>query len=368
MRTAAIALLLIAACSMAEELQYAVHWRAYLDALADEDYDAAAESSYAAWQSAERELGDTDVTAALAYLYGRQVIFDDVENAYPALRRARRLSHAGKSNLYENDLNLYYAYADLMSGNFQLAEIYAFQRAMAEMEEPEVASEMSVFWPIPSNNEFPVHAVARRLRNASAIYERTAGRVPVEERDIAMALLFRGAARIVLPTHSGRDLVEAQHDLMLSCSLLPRPDTAARYDPLMAQNLAWQLVARAAAYRINRIDLLDRDTDPKMAGVVCKWTTKILDSDFAAGCQYRQWSLEPAWLPRGLGSAGRYGAVVFVYQLSEDLDILRPRILAEAPTKRYGDAMLDFLIGNRIDTDDADDRCRRDVIDWRYYR
>lgn len=364
---AAVVLILIAAGSQAGELRFPVLQRAYFDALENGDENAASEFAYSAWQAAEKELGDSGITATLAYLYGRQVILSDVELAAQALKRAKRLSEAGKVDLYETDLELYYAYADLVSGRFKLSEARSLAKALADVDGQKTESELAVIWPAAASNEYPVGAQVERLREAAAIYAPEIGPVPVDARSLARALMFRGAVRVVSPGSSRQDIVAADQDFLLACSLLPAPRSIGSYDPMLAQSLAWQMLARGIAKKLGLQDMREDPSYAKLDGVSCRWQTEDFASDLAAGCEYRTW--RPVWAPLNnyRKPGDNYDAVVYGFQLDQNLNILEPRILAEAPKRRHGEETLRRMTGNHVAADGVGNVCRRDVISSWYY-
>lgn len=362
-----MSLLLIAPSSMAAEAKFRVFQMASSAALVDGDEAAAVEFAYSAWQSAERERGDSRVTAALAYLYAKLAIVSDVETAYQALRRAKKLEETGKADLYEQDLELYYAYADLVSGRFLLSEARAFLEARAGMAGRNTESELSVIWDTAATDDYPVDKHVERLQQAAAIYAPEVGPIPVDARSVARALMFRGAVRIISPDSSRQDLIAADQDFILACSLLPEPESASTYDPMRAQSVAWQILALGLNYRNNDTE---KRTDPsyaKLEGVSCNWQTKIGDIEFARGCEYHRWKPALALFDNLRKPGDFYGAVLYAYRLDRDLNMLEPRILAEVPKTRHSSETLDALTGNRIDADDVDRACHQDVLSWWYY-
>ncbi len=234
----------LSATAYAQE-SYGTHFKAYQAAQASGDYKKAAAEARAAWQAAETELGDNELTGILAYNYGSIAVTSDPKSAVKPLKRAKKIHDKGLTKLPLDKIKGYLAYTDYAATPGQETAVKLREALSLSLKNGIPELDDAFMW----LNMATLEAKQLRIWNAEPAAQMVVK--SIESRGLEDAsrpalnnmLIIRASAGL-----SGRDrtperIAWALDDLeRVIESLGPQKDTESA-DPVFATALAWKSVA-----------------------------------------------------------------------------------------------------------------------------
>jgi Gram-negative bacterial TonB protein C-terminal len=338
---AAAAVTIMGAARAQDDPAYLAEYKAYNQAMSAGDREAAERHGLAAWQAAEEALGDNQLTGILAFNYGQLVIFTDPKAARTALRRAKKLQNDGVVELPETDLNLFLAYAEFAVSDGRWRQANQLRNALIAIEEKGAPtnSDIATMWYKLAFSDFSRKRYKHAIESASKAETAFLVSSPENYRQRANAILIGGAARL-LPFPLTVDNTQAAHnEFSRAQNLFPPQKDLDSFDPLLAQILGWDAAADAVLGSLGEEDYPDHENidqnDPTQYYSPIFEQEEKSDEECGVG-----WDRDPPKYPSQAGWKGYIGAVIIGYNLSDDTLVHDARILAEVPTKIFGDAVL----------------------------
>ena len=356
----------------AQKNAYLDEYNAYNAALDAGDQAAAARHGYAAWQAAEKELGDHELTAVLAYNYGQLLLYSDTAAALRALKRASALQQNGVADLPEAELALYLAYAEFAIDKATRANRDALRQALLALERNgvEANEDMAAMWhqigvAYLSDKDFD-DAYESAINAETAI----AASAPGNYRRRAEALLVASIAKITDRSGTTDDLLSANRHLVDAAGLFPPQHSIESFDPLLAQIFAWNLAAQmsfethenlTSAYatqnRATRIDVTKAPGFANLAdnGFIQFNLSRVFPERESLESCGTSWAFSPnVRYPQNLANRGIIGAVVLGYKLGDDVYVKEPKILAQVPDLSFGKEAMRTISKWRLENPPAD--------------
>ena len=346
--------------TVAQAQTYADEYQAYLKSLERLDQEGAAEHAYAAWRDAEKQLGDHELTAVLAYNYGQLVLFDDPATALKALKRTRALLEDGvAAELPQKALQLYIAYAEFTVSGGKFSKSGPLRRALSELDQSGAQPTRSTarMWFELATADM----LNKRYDAAQQSTERAraaiAGARPGDTDTLAKAIIMQGAAYLFDKSRRKPNIIEAVHHFREAIALYPPQDSIDAFDTTFAQALGWEYAAKVvfeqAGYR-DRDYPEDQDEGRELI--------KGRPTEKHEKCNV-EWEERPAPdYPSGALTEGYVGAVIIGYHLKENkaVDI---RVLSEVPAGKFSEATLESAQKWRLKHPPLDTpECRTDYI------
>ena len=336
-----IPFVLAAVAARADNQQYLVEYRAFREALAAGNGDAAASHARSAWQAAETELGSHHTTGILAYNYGRLVVFYDAGHSLAPLRRVSELQASGTVDLSTTEFQMYMDYAEFATNGFRQPQAKKLRKSLETFEEgrAESSPDAASIWLRLAASDLAAERFRSALKTATRAEATIASVLPDQPRELAEAILIAGIARLVPYPRTVDDVQTAHNDFGRARRLFSPQQDIDTFDPLLAQILAWNGAASAALHSLGKKEYPDHaDTDSRSDPGPKMFEYQL---DESIDCAKVAWLEKPA--PRFPISAlrrGSIGAVFVGYRLGEDLAVHDARILAEVPAAEFGETAL----------------------------
>lgn len=213
----------------------------YSAALDRNDIPAAIGHGETAWEAAEAELGDNELTAILAFNYGSLVIMSDPDKGKKPLKRAEKLAKAGVAPLPMDKLKAYLAYVDYAAGPDQ-ASVNVVRPALdAIAVNGAPALEDSFMW----QNIAYTEAKQFRLWNAGPFAQGViaalegSGAAASGGSVLNNALMIRAASRLSGRERTPTNIALAHDDLDRIIETYGPQDSVEAFDPVLAEAYAW---------------------------------------------------------------------------------------------------------------------------------
>ena len=338
-------ILVAVSTASADNEQYVVEYRAFREALAAGNDEAAALHAHSAWQAAETELGSHLTTAILAYNYGRVIVFYDTGNSLAPLRRVSELQAAGTVDLSAAELQLYIDYAEFSTGGFKQRQAKKLRRSLEAFEEGRAASspDAASIWLRLAASDIAAQQYRNALKSATRAEAAIASAIPDQPRELAEAILIAGIARLVPYPRTVDDVQTAHNEFDRARRLFSPQKDIDTFDPLLARILAWNGAATAALKSLGEEDYPDHaDTDTRGSEPLPKMFEYQLDESI--DCAKVEWLEKQApRFPRTALRSGSIGAVFVGFRLGDDLAVRDARVLAEVPVAEFGESALSTL-------------------------
>jgi tetratricopeptide (TPR) repeat protein len=331
--------------SSADTEQHLVEYRAFREALAAGNDEAAASHARAAWQAAETTLGNHHTTAILAYNYGRLIVFYDTDNSLAPLRRVSELQASGTVDLSAAELQLYIDYAEFATGGFKQRQRKKLRRSLEAFEEGRAPSspDAASIWLRLAASDIAAGQYRNALKSATRAEAAIVSTVPDGPRELAEAILFAGIARLVPYPRTVDDVQTAHNEFGRARRLFPPQKDVDTFDPMLARILAWDGAATAALKSLGEEDYPDHaDTDTRGSAPLSK--TFEYELDESIDCANVEWLERQApKFPRAALRSGSIGAVFVGFRLGDDLAVRDARVLAEVPVAEFGESALSTM-------------------------
>ncbi|GJL92117.1 energy transducer TonB [Hyphococcus sp.] len=362
---AAASAMLAVGTAAAQDKTYLIEYKLYNAALEAGDTDAAIKHAHTAWQAAEKELGDNNLTAVLAFNYGQLVLFSDPENATSALRRASELQAAGIADLPADDLELYLAFVEFAVDPRQSRKRDAFRDLLSaiDTEGQPRSSDIAMMWlRLASGDVADEHyddGVMSAARAETLLYAAE----PKAYRRHAEALLLLGVATMFRDDGIADDIIAANQHFIKAGKLFPLQNDIATFDRTLALILAWNQTAAALleskaqfqatmpdTFTSSRIRLAQPENDiPDPT----KFSHFDYDAVFPASkppeeCNIDWEKRDPPKYPRTASNKGYVGSALVGYRINADLSVENTVILAEVPGEIFGQAAVDSMTEWRL--------------------
>jgi hypothetical protein len=344
---------------------YVAEYHASRAALSSGDREAAKTHALRAWRSAEDQLGDHRLTAILAYNYGRLVLLDEPKRSDEALTRAAALQAGGIADLDASELRFYAAYADLKASEFPGDRADPL-RKLLESREPATGTErvehVAIWLDLSA-----AYLAGRRFEGAMESAARAEVLVLAladgNQHSLAKARLLGAIARLARTPRTVERIQRAHKALVSARQQFPPQEDIEHFDPLLAEVLAWSVVADIALGRAGEDGYPDHENaeiphllpallasggDPSGCGVPDLRRSAIFKS--------KLWSLY-----RNDRRDDYIGAMVVGLQVGEDRTITGVRVLAEAPGAAFSDFVVERLQGVRLPADRGP-HCTGDLV------
>ena len=341
---------------------YLVEYRAYRQAARAGDIDAAVRHARAAWQSAETLLGDDRHTATLAFNFGRLQLYRDALAALPALRRADELQQSGIAQLPAAELRLFLAYAEYQTSGRTRSDLRSFRKSLeASSDELSDGSiDLADIWIALMTEDFTAGRWADTVDSAARADAALRAAAPDDLEALVKVILAGGAARLLLPRWTEKQILAAHHEFERAQRLFPPQQDIEHFDPLLAQVLAWDAAALAVyrtRYHSGFPDAAADDEQPM---------PPVLENSglYDPRCGEIEWQARKSpEYPDAARSAGYIGAVIVGYNLDEDLRVSEPKVLAEVPARKFGHAAASSMSDWQAAPPASDDPvCRRNLL------
>lgn len=353
-----------ATASAAEDPTYLAEYKLYMQALKQQDLEGATAHGKAAWRAAEAELGDNELTAVLAYNYGQLVLFDDTESAVEALRRADELQKSGVADLPASELRLYLAYAEFRVGGGKRRQANELREALKQVEaEGAAANDLATMWLQLAWSDINGGSYKHAIESASKAETAINASAPENYHAKAEAILIGGVATLLPRRRTIEDILNANREFARARELFPLQKDLEGFDHTLAQILAWNVAAYSAllTFKNYDIDLIDLPTASRIK--VKSRTDKddigeflwidmntIFDKKRAnEECLIHWADRKIPKYPKSELNRGTIGAVLIGYNFGNGLNLLDPRILAEAPAASdFGESVLKAMADWRL--------------------
>lgn len=352
----------IAEAADADDPVYLVEYRAYRQASKAGDTDGAIRHARAAWQSSEQLLRDDQTTAILAFNFGRLQLYRDAGAALPALRRADALQQSGVADLPSAELRLFLAYAAYQTSRQRWGDLKDFRKALkaSTQELSDGSIDLANIWISLTTEDFAARRYSYAIESAASTEAVIRAAVPDDLAALAQVILIGGAARIIPANRTEGQILAAHREFRRARRLFPPQKDIASFDPLLAEILAWDAAAEAA-YRTRNSKGLPADSTEGAAPM-----PPIFESNSSSEerCGEIEWSnRKPPEYPEEARIAGYIGAVIVGYNLGDDLRVSDPKILAEVPAQKFGNAAVSAIADwQAAPLASEDPVCRRNLL------
>jgi hypothetical protein len=328
--------------SSADNEQHLIEYRAFREALAAGNGEAARSHAQAAWQAAETGLGDHRDTALLAYNYGRLIVFYDTVNSLVPLRRVNELQASGTADVSAVELRMYLDYAGFATGGFKQRQAKQLRKSLEAFEEDRGASspDAASIWLRLAAADIAAQQYRNALKSATRAEAAIVSALPDQPRELAEAILIAGIARLVPHPRTIDDVQTAHNEFGRAHRLFPPQKDIETFDLLLAQILAWDGAATAALKSLGEQDYPRPEDDAiGESGPLPKMFEYQLDESM--DCAKVKWlERRSPQFPRSALLSGSIGAVIVGFRLGDDLTVRDARVLAEVPSARFGESAL----------------------------
>lgn len=331
--TALIATIVLALPAQAQS-DHVAHYQAYNQALAQGDLVAAEDQAEKAWRAAERELGDHQTTAVLAYNFANLVYFTQPQKALEPL--ARVVDITGDNN----DM------FGVESPGLMLLLANAFTNPDARERENTLRTTLN---DLELKNPPPnllaarawLHLAGREMIRTR--YERAEDYADFSirhytpfmapgELEIANAFIIGGIARVAGRSRNTQDLRDALVLFDQAIELFPPQSSIETFDPQLAIAVAWRATTVTAAISDTPVrspygSRLKPNPPELDVNAIVKWA----NADPARrDCNINWAERKPPKYPENASRKGYFGAVLIGYNIVEG-KVDGARILAEVP-------------------------------------
>ena len=321
------------ATSFAQD-SYVKHFQSYQAAQAAGDTAKAIIAAKAAWDAAETELGDHELTGILAYNYGSSLLATDPKSSKKSLKRAKKLHEKGVAKLPINNIKGYLAYVDYVEKPGQdtavkLREALSFSldNGIAELTDAFMWLNMASleakqlrFW----NAEPAAHTVVQSIESRGLEEE--------SRPALNNMLIIRAATGLSGRDKSSNRVTWAIDDLDRVLESLGNQKDVKSLDPVFVQALAWKAVGLkmledqgASLEDFEGLSLSPGKTKPNCEIV---WSEQK-EAKFRASPAY----------PQGL-YPGYAGAALISYNISNSGKIENARLITQVPNSELGSTAL----------------------------
>ena len=350
------------AYAQTEDPFYLTQYRLYNEAYLANDHDAARRYGLAAWRAGETTLGDHSTTAILAYNYGKLAIYTDPKVADEALTRAANLQAAGMASLPADDLALYHVYANFAAeGGRRRSDALRQTLRTVETRGGEWSNEHATFWLHLAKQDLEDKRHREATRSAATAEAAIMASAPDNYVARSKAILIGGMGKLHAKDRTLADAHAARDDFTRAAKLFPLQTDVESFDPVLAEALAWSAAAEAV--------ILTLDNNRKIAGArpggrgsaqPVYFEDALIKPD---DCGVRWASRKPPTYPTSAYNKGSVGAVVAVYDLSDETNVQNPRILSAVPDETFGKAVLKSLKTWKLKTTPVDHPgCRKNIM------
>jgi tetratricopeptide (TPR) repeat protein len=350
--------------AVAADPDYLVEYKLHSEAMTKGDRAAAAEHGKAAWEAAEAALGDDKLTATLAFNYGRLIALADPVTALAPLRRVQELLDAGIADLPQSEVRAYLAYADYIAGNAPHARKVAkeLQEALLalEVETGGPAGEDIVMWLELAKGELAKKRYKRTVEAAAKAEAALTLLAPDNVDKMGVALLLQGIGTLVPYPRTVKDVVAATNHFEHVFQLYPPQKNVETFDVTFAYSIAWHAASHAAflSLRNKRKGKSERE-DSEEKPLIYFESARNRPDDCGIEWERRK----PPRYPGLSLFQGYIGAVMVVFDLSDDLIVHNPQILAEVPADAFSKAVLKSMKAWRLKSPPIDHPdCRKNIM------
>lgn len=365
-----------------ERPEHLTAYKAYTDAKAAGDAEAARARSEAAWRAAERDVGDAEVTAILAQNHLLEVLWTEPEAAAAPAARALALGRAGMGlgNMTSTELAVADAYAraaaqprkrdlraalyaalaaDRASGRgvsaftVQASRAATFRASEARDWEDAYAEATALARELEAMDADPgLSGFAHVQRVAAMLSQRRRWARP-EAPEAGSGARFAPSSRWVDRVRDARVVMDH------AATAFPAAATIDDVDPVDGAVHAWHGVIQSLLIS-NGIDMPEDWTFEgrgmlEDVGVVSRADGEPPECEIA-------WTDRKVRYPAAAGRGGYIGGVMLGYHLDPDGTVTGARILGEVPTEKFGPDILRQMEKWRADTAGLPPECLRDQV------
>ena len=363
---ACCAALALAVPAAAQDKLYLEEYKAYNAALEAGDSAGAAIHARAAWQAAEQELGDNALTAILAYNYGQLVLITDPKSALAALNRAAELRASVGADLPGKELAVYKAYAELALDPKRSRKRDDFRAALLLLEGDEypASAEIAMMWLRLAAADVENRDYENGMASAARAETTFFAVEPTAHRRRAEALLLLGIATMFHNGSHPDDILAANQHFIEAGMLFPAQKDIQSFDRTLALILAWNNTAWAwlqseAAYQAEPETYTGSRIQIAIPEKYKADPTKFSPFDYEAvfpaaksseACNIEWEEREPPQYPVRAFMSGYVGTALVGYNLSAELEVVDPIILAEVPGEVFGEAAVKSMAKWKVAT------------------
>ena len=323
----------------AQTPEYLAEYHLYEEALKFGDTEQAERHSYAAWQAAERELGDHRLTAILAFNYGQLIILTSPQKARTALLRAQSVNAVVNAGLPTDELRALLAFIDLETGgnnrNTRKALHTSLNTYMATTQDP--TQNVAVIWlrlaaAYIEKSEFEDAALS-----AEAAEKALATALPYNFRLRAQAIIIHGVAMVAPFSNSPQMTEIGVNDLARAQDFFPKQPSLDSFDLLLAQAIAWEVAGYAKLQSQLNMSYVGRAGHGRRGFSPQRIFEGKTKSDAQCNITMERSELE---FPRPGVHKNYVGGVLVGFNLSTTGEVIDARVLSEVPSQTYGPATL----------------------------
>ncbi|WDI30204.1 energy transducer TonB [Hyphococcus flavus] len=337
---------------------YLDEYKLYQQAIEDGDPEAALRHGRAAWQAAEEELGDHNLTGILAFNYGQQALYTDAEAALEALRRADELAKAGIAELPKDDLALFLAYADFEIDDSSRRRAANLRNILEDIENSgaTTTTDVAKMWLGLALSDVQNGRYNHAKKSAPSAEAAVVSVSPEDYRTRATTLILQGIPLLVPTPRHRREIQNSLELFETAIELFPPQKSIDDFDQILAQALAWEHAGHAAYVS----DDHRGEAHPEGSYEYTLFEPRMKSAE-ECGIEWTNRS-PPKYPPKAL-QRGYIGAIVVGYSLDDNDKVLEPRILAEVPRGVFGEITLESMKDWRLETTVLDDpQCRKNRL------
>jgi len=311
---------------------YVEHFKAYQAAQAAGDTTTARIEAEAAWKSAEAELGDSKLTAILAYNFGSMMTLEDPQASIKPLKRAKAIGPLAGGDVPLKVVDAYLDYAAYMTAPDNKKAV-KLRDSLNKIVQPDGTPQISdaFMWMNMAN----IEAKALRLWTAEPAAQKVVEALKSVGLDedggpaLNNALIIRAAAGL-----SGRERTDSRiawslDDLDRVIESFKKPKDADELDPILATALAWKGVAFQILEDKN-LPLPDPDEIAPLNAAFSSYTGA------PENCNIQWIKNKPANF-RGSGVfPGYVGGALISYDITSSGKIKDAKLIAQVPNGQLG--------------------------------
>ena len=352
--------------AIAQDKVYLAEYKLYNQALAAGDFEAVTTHGYAAWQDAEKTLGDHKLKAVLAYNYGSHVLFSDTPSALPALERADELQQAGIGELPAEELELYLVYTQYIDSNRNRSFTNQLRKILKKRETSEdkttsgTSIESAKMWLDIAVEDLAIKNYPRARESALNAQTHILGAVPDDKNALAQSHIIYGMALVIPTRRSRKDIQNAQVSFLTARNLYSPQEDVATFGKTYAAALGW--VAGTGALLQSKYVKPDAASTPETIALQEVQTPPFKNHiDRPDDCKIEWKRRNPPDFPDEAYNS--VGAVLIVYDINQNNRTENVQVLTEVPRNLFGSIAVESAKKWEVKAQPLDHSgCRKNII------
>lgn len=314
---------------------YKEQYRAYVAAVESGDADEAIARGESAWLAAEKELGDSETTAILAYNYASLIYIRTPEKAIEPLNRVIALTGDASPIFGDEPPILMLRVASAASDKESRQKIRELRKMLQIAKENSVKPTLlsARGWLEVARSELSNNYNSTAIKYADIAVEQFEMISLEGDMGLPQALILSGVGRMRPNRNREENLTEAIYRFDRAIEFFPPQESIETFHPLLAATFAWHQASFAIAHSLDDVDVSkiheksDRLLGPN-AGQY-KWVRPRPPEE---SCQLEWENRQAPEYPSKAGRIGYVGAVLMGYHIDDSGRIYGSRVLAEVPS------------------------------------